>query len=86
MRISLNVFKAVGSLFSGGEAQSAAPQYFKAPSVDNSKQLQEQAADEAKRKSQADAANRVGAASSLITSPDTDFTKVGGKKTLLGGA
>lgn len=86
MRISLNVFKAVGSLFGGGEAQSAAPQYFKAPPVDNSRQLQEQAADEAKRKSQADAAARVGSASSLLTSPDTDFTKVGGKKTLLGGA
>lgn len=86
MRISFNVFKAIGSLFGAGEAQGSSQVYFKSPSVDTSRQQQEAAAEEAKRKSAADAANRTGAASSLLTSPDTDFTKVGGKKTLLGGA
>ena len=86
MRTYFNVMKAIGSLIGGGGSE--APTYFQAPILDNSRQREADASEQAKRTSAAQAQNRVGAASSLLTAPDTgtDFAKVGGKKTLLGGA
>lgn len=91
MRTYFNVFKAIGGLFGvGGEGGGggSVTKIFQAPTVDDSAARERQAAEEAKRKSALDQQGRVGAASSLMTSPDlgNDFGKIGGKKTLLGGA
>lgn len=73
-------------LFGGGQQQQS--QYFNSgPSAAQTRVKELEAADEAKRKSLSDAANRTGAASSLLTAADSgsEFDRLKTKKTLLGG-
>jgi len=87
MRAHYDVISPIIRLFGGGEKSS--PQYFNTgPSAADTRAKELQAADEAKRKSLADSANRTGAASSLITAADSgsDFGGLKTRKTLLGGA
>ena len=92
MRVRYDFFKAITSLFGGGQqaAPAAQPQqvYFNTPSADQSKAQADAAAEEAKRKSMTESEQRKGAASSLLTSPDlgASFGKIPTRKTLLGGA
>ena len=81
------VFAPIMKLFGGGNSQQ--PQYFNTgPNASQAKEQERKAAEDAKNKSMADAANRQGAASSLITAADsgTDFAGLKTRKTLLGGA
>lgn len=81
------VFAPILKLFGGGGSQQ--PQYFNTgPSAAQSREQERKAAEDAKNKSLADAANRQGAASSLITAADSgaDFAGLKTRKTLLGGA
>lgn len=80
------VFAPILKLFGGGSQQQ---QYFNTgPSAAQSREQERKAAEDAKNKSLADAANRQGAASSLITAADSgaDFAGLKTRKTLLGGA
>jgi hypothetical protein len=81
------IFAPIVRLFGGG--QKSQPQYFNTgPSAADVRAQEERAAQEAKNKSMAEAANRQGAASSLLTAADSgsDFSGLKTRKTLLGGA
>jgi hypothetical protein len=87
MRAHYDFFKAIASLFGGGQ-QPSQPVYFNSgPSQADLKAQADAAAEEAKRKSMADRSNRSGAANTLLTAADGagDFSKLGTKKSLLGG-
>lgn len=87
MRAHYDFFKAIATLFGGGQP-SQQPVYFNSgPSQSDLKAQADAAAEEAKRKSMADRANRQGAANTLLTAADGagDFSKIGTKKSLLGG-
>lgn len=80
------IFAPIVRLFGGGQKQQ--PQYFNTgPSAADVRAQEERAAQEAKNKSMAEAANRQGAANSLLTAADSgsDFSGLKTRKTLLGG-
>lgn len=88
MRAHYDFFKAIGALFGMNSQPAASPVYFNSgPSQSDLKAQADAAAEEAKRKSMADRANRQGAANTLLTAADGagDFSKIGTKKSLLGG-
>ena len=88
MRAHYDFFKAIATLFGGGQPSSQ-PVYFNSgPSQSELRAQADAAAEEAKRKSLADRANRTGAANTLLTAADggDSFSKIGTKKSLLGGA
>lgn len=89
MRVRLNPLDAIKGLFGGNQAPTEKAVYFNSgPSAADTRAADLAAAEEAKRKSLAEQANKQGAASSLITSPDlgSDFAGLKTRKTLLGGA
>lgn len=88
MRAHYDFFKAIATLFGGGQP-SPQPVYFNSgPSQADLKAQADAAAEEAKRKSLAERSNRAGAANTLLTAADggDSFSKIGTKKSLLGGA
>ena len=89
MRAHYDFFKAIGALFGIGSQPRQQPIYFNSgPSQADLKAQADAAAEEAKRKSLAERSNRSGAANTLLTAADGagEFSKIGTKKSLLGGA
>lgn len=89
MRAHYDFFKAIGALFGIGSQPQQQPVYFNSgPSQADLKAQADAAAEEAKRKSLAERSNRMGAANTLLTAADggDSFSKIGTKKSLLGGA
>ncbi len=83
------IFAPIVRLFGGGQQKQQQPQYFNTgPSAAEVREQERLAADQAKRKSMAEQANRDGAASTLLTAADSgsEFSALKTRKTLLGGA